>query len=90
VSNSAVCNKSFFSNHSEVFIWQFLTSGAETWEKLTGRSNLGLLPWPSCPALSRTQTAKLTPHASRLWILKLTALQAFPSIVSLSLPLLFT
>jgi hypothetical protein len=53
-----------------------------------GCSSLGLLPWPSCSALSRTQTAELTPHASRLWISDLTALLAFPSIINLSCPLL--
>jgi hypothetical protein len=51
---------------------------------------LGLLPWPSCPALSWTQTAELTPRASGLWISDLTSLPAFPSIIGLSLPRLST
>jgi hypothetical protein len=58
--------------------------------EVTGRYGPGLLPWLSCPALSRTQTAELTPRASRLRVSDLTALPAFPSIVSLSLPLLST
>jgi hypothetical protein len=62
-------NKSFLSTHGVVFIQQYLTSGAETQERLSGCSGLGLFPWPSCPALSRTQTAELTPCASGLWIL---------------------
>jgi hypothetical protein len=68
-----------------VFIQQFLTAGAKTQERLIGCSGQGLLPWPSCPALSQTQTAELTPRASGLWISDLTALLAFPSIISLSL-----
>jgi hypothetical protein len=83
-------NKPFFSTHGVVFIRQYLTSGTETWQRLTGRSSPGLVPWLSCPALSQTQTAELTPCASRLWILDLTALLSFPSIISLSLPLLST
>jgi hypothetical protein len=83
-------NKSFFSTHGVVFVRQFLTSRAKIREMLTGCSGPGLLPWPLCPALSQTQTAELTPCASGLWILDLTALPAFPSIISLSLPLLST
>jgi hypothetical protein len=49
--NPAVCNKSFFSTCGEVFIRQFLTSGAETRERLTRRSgpgcSLGLHVLPS-------------------------------------------
>jgi hypothetical protein len=67
-----------------VFIWHYLTSGAETWERLKGRSGLGLLPWLLCSALSRTQTAELTPDVYGLWILDLIALLALPSIISLS------
>jgi hypothetical protein len=83
-------NKSFFSTCGMVFTWQYLISGAETWERLTGCSGLGLVPWPLCSALSQTQTAELTPCASRLWISDLTALLAFLSIISFSLPLLST
>jgi hypothetical protein len=51
----------------------------------------GLLLWPPpCPALFWTQTAELTPRASGPWISDLTALPAFPSFISLSLPLLST
>jgi hypothetical protein len=85
-----ISSKSFLSTHGTVFIQKYLISGAETQERLTGRSGLGLLPWPSCPALSQTQTAELTPRASGLWISELTALPAFLSIISLSLPLLST
>jgi hypothetical protein len=67
-----------------VFVWQCLTSGAKTWERVTGCSSLELLPWPLCAVLSRTQTAELTPRAYGLWISDLTALLAFPSIISLS------
>jgi hypothetical protein len=82
----AVCasNKSFFSTHGVVFIGQFLTSGAETWERLTRRSSTGMVPQLSFPAFSWTQTAELTPCVYGLWILDLTALLAFPSITSLS------
>jgi hypothetical protein len=85
-----VPNKSFFSKHGVVFIRQYVTSGAKTRERLTGQASPGLLPWPLCPALSQTQTSELTPRASGLWILDLTALLAFPSSISLSLPLLST
>jgi hypothetical protein len=68
-----ISNKSFFSTCGVVFIWQYLTSGAKTLERLTGCFGLGLLPWRLCLALSRTQTAGLTPCASGLWILNLTA-----------------
>jgi hypothetical protein len=88
----AVCisNKSFLSTLGVVLNQQYLISGAETQERLERYSGLGLLPWPLCPALSWTQTAELIPHVSGLWILDLTALPAFPSIISLSLPLLST
>jgi hypothetical protein len=79
-----VPNKSFFSTRGVVFIQLFLTSGAETRERLKGCFSLGLLPWPSCPALSWTKTTELIPLAYGLWISELTALPAFPSILSLS------
>jgi hypothetical protein len=82
----AVCasNKAFFSTRGVVFIWQFLTSDAETQERLTGHLCPGLVPWLLCPALSQTQIAELTPRAYRLWISDLTGLPALPSIISLS------
>jgi hypothetical protein len=55
---SSLCfNKSFFSTHGMVFVWQFLTSGTKTLERLAGCSRLGLVPWPLCPAICWTQTA---------------------------------
>jgi hypothetical protein len=43
--SSLYFNKSLFSTHGMVFVEQFLASGAKTWERLTGRSGLGLVPW---------------------------------------------
>jgi hypothetical protein len=67
-----------------VFVWWFLTSGAEIRERLTGHLCPGLVPWLLCPTLSRTQTAELTPRAYGLWISELAALPALPSATSLS------
>jgi hypothetical protein len=69
-----------------VFVLQFLTSGDETWEKLTRHSSLELVPWLSCPALSQTQTAEWTTRVYGLWTLDLTALPAHPSTTFLPLP----
>jgi hypothetical protein len=67
-----------------VFARQYVTSGAKNQERLTGCSGLGLVPWISCPPLSHTQTAELTPHVYRLWISDFTALPALPSTTRLS------
>jgi hypothetical protein len=87
--SSLAPNKCFFSTRGAVSVQQFLTSGAKTQERLTECCCPGLVPWLSCPALSRTQTAELTPHVYGLWISDLTALLA-PHPPLASLPLLFT
>jgi hypothetical protein len=84
VSPAVCASNKFFSTHGVVFVQQYLTSGAETQERLTGCPCPGLVPWLLCPALSQTQTAELTPRVYRLWISDLTALPVLPSTISLS------